>query len=172
MLLLLLLGFILHVTTRGGCIAVIRVVAHRIRCLIMRLSVILMLRLLMLLVVVAWGLLRTALKVDVHPSLILFGAVLQIQFAADLFNARLDLLDMILAVVALTHDHVKMCLAMALRVADSLLKDLFCFFDILAVKVDSVAGDFADGIVLAEDVLGGLLVVLIRFGSVLLPLLA
>jgi hypothetical protein len=44
-------------------------------------------------------------------------------------------------------------------------------FDKLAVQVDSVARDFSYGVVLAEDELGGLLVVLVGFGCVRLALL-
>ena len=117
----------------------------------MRLAVILMLWLLMLLVVIARSLMRAALEIDIHPSFILFGVVLEIQFAADLFDAGLDLLDMVCTVVAFTHYHVQVRLAVTLCVANSLLKNFFCFFDILAVKIDSVASHFSDGVVLAED---------------------
>jgi hypothetical protein len=39
------------------------------------------------------------------------------------------------------------------------------------VKIDGVAVHFADGVVFAEDELGGLLVVLVGFGGVRLALL-
>jgi len=74
-------------------------------------------------------------------------------------------------VVSLADDHVEVRLAVLLGVADALLEDLLGLFDELAVQVDGVAVDFADGVVLAEDELGGLLVVLVGFGCVRLALL-
>ena len=45
-----------------------------------------------------------------------------------------------------------MCLTSLLRISDPLLQNLLCLFNKLSVKIDSVACDFADSIVLAEDV--------------------
>ena len=73
--------------------------------------------------------------------------------------------------VSLADDHVEVRLAILLGIANALLEDLLGFFDKLAVQVDGVAVDFADGVVLAEDELGGLLVVFVGFGCVRLALL-
>jgi hypothetical protein len=74
-------------------------------------------------------------------------------------------------VVSLADDHVQVRLAVLLGVANALLEDLLGLFDELAVKINGVAVDFADGVVFAEDELGGLLVVLVGFGGVRLALL-
>ena len=73
--------------------------------------------------------------------------------------------------VSLADDHVEVRLAVLLGVADALLEDLLGLFDELAVQIDGVAVDFADGVVLAENELGGLLVVLVGFGGVRFALL-
>jgi hypothetical protein len=99
------------------------------------------------------------------------SVVLQAEFAADLLDARLNLLHVVHRVVSLADDHVQVRLAVLLGVANALLENLLGFFDELAVQVDGVAVDFADGVVLAEDELRGLLVVLVGFGGVRLALL-
>lgn len=43
-------------------------------------------------------------QVDVHPAGVLLSGILETQFAADLLNARLDLLDVACRVVALADD--------------------------------------------------------------------
>lgn len=159
----------------GGLrIPVRRLVAHGIGGLVMRLTIILMLRLVILAVVVAGRDVRLgamALQIDVDAALILLGVVLQAHLAANLLHLRLDLLDVVGAVVALAHDDVQVGLAGLLGVADALLDDLLRLLYVLPVQVDGVAGDFADGIVLAEDELRGLLVVGVGLGGVLLALL-
>ena len=161
-ILLLLLPTILHlrlllcagISACGLRIAVLRIIAHRIRRLVMRLAVVLMLRLLMLLVIVA--VLRpcmTALEIHVDPAFVIMGVVLQALLPTDLLHLWLDLLDVIWAVVAFTHDHVKMSLACRLRVLDPLFDNLLGLFYKLAVKINRVACDFADCIILTEDVL-------------------
>jgi hypothetical protein len=99
------------------------------------------------------------------------SVVLQAEFAANLLDARLDLLHVVHGVVSLADDHVQVRLAVLLGVANALLEDLLGLFDELAVKINGVAVDFADGVVFAEDELGGLLVVLVGFGGVRLALL-
>jgi hypothetical protein len=101
----------------------------------------------------------------------MLSVVLQAEFAADLLDARLNLLHVVHRVVSLADDHVQVRLAVLLGVADALLEDLLGLFDELAVEIDGVAVDFADGVVFAEDEFGGLLVVLVGFGSVRLALL-
>ena len=61
---------------------------------------------------------------------------------------------------------MQMRLACGLSVFDPLFQDVFCLFNELSVQVNGVAVDSADGIVLAEDEVGGLLVVLIHHGAV------
>jgi hypothetical protein len=73
-------------------------------------------------------------------------------------------------VVAFAHDYVQVRLASALCVANSLLENFFCFFDKLPVQVDSITCNLPDGIVLAEDIFRGLLVVLVGLRSVFLAL--
>ena len=48
----------------------------------------------------------TTLQIHKDPTLVLLSAILQSQFAAHLLNSRLDLLDVIPAVVALAHNDV------------------------------------------------------------------
>lgn len=79
---------------------------------------------------------------------------------------------MVPTVVAFAHNHVQVGLASALRVANSLLENLFGFLDILAVEIDSIASNFSYRIVLPENVLRSLLVVLIGLRGVLLALFA
>lgn len=76
--------------------------AHRIRRLIMWLSV-------LLLIVLSWrvvlaGLSIAAGQVDIHPSFVMFGGILESQLLAYLLHARLDLLEVVCAVVSLAYD--------------------------------------------------------------------
>ena len=169
LVMLLLLSTVLHllllarVSTR-----------HRVRSSVVRLAVLRMLRLVLVVVVVVRHLRRSVaawLQLDVHATFVVLSVVLQAEFAADLLDARLDLLHVVRGVVSLADDHVEVRLAVLLGVADALLEDLLGFFDELAVQVDSITVDFADGVVFAEDELGGLLVVLVGFGCVRLALL-
>ena len=96
----------------------------------------------------------------------------QPKFATDLLDARLDLLDMIRAVITFPDNDMQMRLAVVARVPDALLEDRLGLFNELAVQVDGVARDFADRVVLAEDVLGRLLVVCVGLRGVSLALLA
>ena len=143
----------------------------------MRLTVVLMLGLVLLLVVVGRHLWRslpssTRLQLNVHAALIMLGVVLQAHLLTDLLHAWLDLLDVVRTVVAFTHNHMQVSLARLLRVSDPLLDYFFGLLHILAVQIDSVAVDFANRVVLTEDVLGGLLVVRVGLGGMLLGLLA
>ena len=111
-----------------------------------------------------------ARQVDIHAALVLLGRVVQPHLLADLLDARLDLLDVPGAVVALADDHMQMRLAPGLGVADARLQDVLGLLDELAVEIDRVVGDPALHIVLAEDVFRRLLVVLVLLGLVLLSL--
>lgn len=166
---LLLLPTVLHL------LLLARVAArHRVGSGVVRLAVLRMLRLVLLVVVVVRHLRRSVagwLQFDVHATFVVLGVVLQSKFAADLFHTRLDLLYMVHRVVSLADDHVEVRLSILLGVADALLENLLGFFDKLAVQVDGVAVDFANSIVLAENVLGGLLVVLVGFRCVRFALL-
>lgn len=72
--------------------------------------------------------------------------------------------------VALADDDVQVRLAARLVCADALLENALCFFDELAVEIDAVGVDAAGGVVLAEDVFGGLSVVFLDLGIVRLAL--
>ena len=111
-----------------------------------------------------------ARQVDIHAAFVLLCRVVQPHLLADLLDARLDLLDVPDAVVALADDHMQMRLAPGLGVADARLQDVLGLLDELAVEVDRVIGHPALRIVLAEDVFRRLLVVLVLLGLVLLPL--
>lgn len=63
-------------------------------------------------------------------------------------------------------------LVVLLRVADALLEDVLGLLDELPVQVDRVVGDAARRVVLPEDVLAGLLVVLVHLRRVPLALVA
>ena len=168
LLLLLLSTTILHLRL----LLLARIPArHRVRSRMMRLSILRMLRLVLLAVVEVRHLRRrTSMpalsQIDINATLILLGVVLQSQFPADLFDLGLDLLHVPNAVVAFADDDVQMSLARLLRVADALFEDLFGFFDELAVQVDGVRVDAADGVVFAENVLRGLFVQFVCFGGV------
>lgn len=68
--------------------------------------------------------------------------------------------------MALRNVHVKVRLPVLLGVADAVLEDILGLLDELAVQVDGVVGDAIHCVVLAEDVVAGLLVVLIHLGRV------
>lgn len=115
--LLCILGLLLHTripsiavsTSRLG-VAVIRIATHRVRSLVMRLTVLLVLRLMVLLVVVRGHLRRTTsstrLEIDIHSPLVLLRIILQPHFLAYLLNLRLDLLNMSGTMVALPDNHM------------------------------------------------------------------
>lgn len=63
-----------------------------------------------------------------------------------------------------------MRLSMRLGVFDPLLENFFRFFNELAMQIDSVRWYAPFGVILAEDVLGGLAVVLLHFATVLFAL--
>lgn len=162
-----------RIASRSLRIAVVWCIAHWVRGLVVRLAVVAMLWLVVLLVVVTRHLLpMAASEVDEQPSFIVLRVVLQAQLAAYLLYARLDLLDVVWAVVSFADDDVKVRLAGRLCVSDSLFDDFLCFFHVLAVQIDGVASDFSYSVVLAEDELGSLLVYSVGLGSVSLGLLA
>jgi len=144
---------------------------HRVRRGMMRLPILRMLRLMLLAVIERRHLRRTmpaaALsQINVNPPLVLLRVELQPQLPAHSFHPRLDLLHMPGTVVALANDDVQMRLPRLLGVADALLEDLLGLLDELAVQVDGVGVDAADGVVFAENVLGRLFVVVVCFGGV------
>jgi hypothetical protein len=147
---------------------------HRVRRRMMRLPVLRMLRLMLLPIIEVRHLRRrTAMlstaalaQIDINPALVLLGIVLQSQFPADGLDLGLDLLHVPDAVVSLADDDVQVPLPCLLGVADALFQDLFGFLDELAVQVDGVGVDAADGVVFAENVLGRLFVELVGFGGV------
>ena len=114
----------------------------------------------------------TALEVHIDTALVLLRRVLQPQLPADLLDTGFDLLDVVGRVVTSADDDVQMGLAARLGVAYPRLEDVLGLLDELPVQVDRVLGDAALGVVLAEDVLGRLLVVLVHLGPVALALVA
>lgn len=87
-------------TAGGLSIAIVWRIAHWVCSLVVRLAIILMLWLIMLLVIIRGHLVDlSALKVDVHATLVVLGVVLESQLATNLFDTGLDLLHMIGAVV-------------------------------------------------------------------------
>lgn len=112
---------------------------------------------------------RTTGQVDVDSSLVGFSVVLQAQLLTDPLHPRLDLLNMVRAVISFADDDMEMCLSCGLRVFDAFFKDILRLFDELPVQVYGVGGDAPFGIVLAKDELGGLFVVGLHLGAMLLP---
>jgi hypothetical protein len=135
---------------------------HRVRSRMMRLPILRMLRLMLLAVIESrhlWRPMPTALpQINVNPALILLSIILQPQLPTNLLNLRFNLLHMPNTMVPLPHNNVQMPLPRLLRVPDALLQDFFRFLDELAVQVDGVGVHAADGVVFAENVLGGLFV--------------
>lgn len=134
---LLLLATILHlalllatrISTRRLGIPVLRIIAHGIRRLIMRLAVVFVLWLMSLTVTRASGRLSTTtLQINVHTAFVFLSMVLQVQLLAYLLYSRLYFLDVVRAVVSFAHNHVKVALASFLRVANALFQDLFGLF--------------------------------------------
>lgn len=119
-----------------------------------------------------WVVRAAALEVDVDPAGVLLGRVLQAELAAHLLDAGLDLLDVVDRVVPLAHDDMQVRLAVLLGVADALLEHVLGLLDELPVEVDRVVGHAARRVVLPEDVVRGLLVVLVHLGRVPLALVA
>lgn len=139
---------------------------------------------------------RSASEVHVDPTFVRFSGILKTEVLTDLFDSRLDLLDVVCGMVALSDDsgiheiyrfssilpqegerggrqensHVQMRLSMRLSVFDPLLENFFRFFNELAVQIDSVRCYAPFGVILAEDVFGGLAVVLLHFATVLFAL--
>ena len=102
---------------------------------------------------------RTTSQVDVDPAGVFLGGELEMEFLADLLDARLDLLDVTGRVVALSDDavstsqcisssywtfafvgdlfqlclHVQMRLTMLFRIFYPSLKNFLCFLDELSM---------------------------------------
>ena len=108
----------------------------------------------------------TTLQVHKDSALVLLRAVLQSQFAAHLLDSRLDLLDVIPAVVAFAHNDVQMAFSSLSRNPDPLFQNILGFFYEQAVEVNGVARDSALGVVFPEDVVARLTVVLVHLRGV------
>jgi hypothetical protein len=111
------------------------------------------------------------LQVNENPPFILLRAVLQPQFPAYLLNPRLDLLDMVPAVVPLSHNNVKVAFPSLPCDSNSLFQHILRFLDKKAMEVDGVAGYAAFSVVLSKYIVTRLAVVLVHFRSVLFTLL-
>jgi hypothetical protein len=101
-----------------------------------------------------------ASQVDIDAALVLLGGIVKPQLLAQTLDAGLDLLHVARRVVPLADNDMQVILTGALGVADALLEDILGLLDELAVQVNGVLGDATGCVVLAEDELGGLLVVL------------
>lgn len=112
-----------------------------------------------------------ALEIDKYTAdIILVGPVLQSKLSTHLLDLGLDLLDTSGGVVSLADDGDQMRLSSRLVGTDALLEDALGLLDELAVEIDRVGLDATLGIVFAEDVFGGLLVVVVHLGGVRLAL--
>jgi len=104
-LVLLLLAAVLHL------LLLARVAArHRVCSSMVRLAVLCVLRLVLVAVVEVRHLRRSVaarLQLDVDATFVVLGVVLQSEFAANLLDARLDLLHVVRGVVSLADDHVE-----------------------------------------------------------------
>ena len=70
--------------------------------------------------------------------------------------------------VALAHNDMQMRLPILLCISYPLFQDIFCLFYELSVQVDRVVRDSTGRIVLAEDIVGCLLVELVHLRRVCL----
>lgn len=70
-------------------------------------------------------------------------------------------------VIPLPHNNMQMTLSLLLRRPNPGFEDMFRFFYELAVEIYGITGNAIGGIVFAEDVVGGLFIVLIYFCGVL-----
>ena len=109
-------------------------------------------------------------QVHKDPPRILLRRIAQPQLPTHLLHPRFDLLHVAGAMVPLAHNHMEVGLPRGLRVPDALLDDILGLFDELAVQVDGVGDDAVERVVLAEDVVGGLVVVGVHHGAVALAL--
>ena len=107
-------------------------------------------------------------QIHKDPPRILLSGIAQPQLPTHLLHPRLDLLHMARAMIPLAHNHMKVCLPRGLRVPDALLDDILGLLDELAVQVDGVGSDAVHRVVLAEDVVGGLVVEGVHHGAVAL----
>jgi hypothetical protein len=101
----------------------------------------------------------TTTQLDINTTLVLLSRVVETQLLAEMLDPRLQLLHTAGRVVPLADNDMQMGLAGGLEVADAGFEDVLCLLDKLAVQVNGVFGDAAWRVVLAEDELGGLLVV-------------
>lgn len=108
------------------------------------------------------------LQVDIDPSFVLLSSIVEAHLTAYLLNAGLDLLHMANTVVSPADDDVQMRLAPRLSIPEPRLEDVLCLLDELPMQIDSIVSNTADGVVLPEDVLRGLLVVGVLRGGVFL----
>ena len=105
---------------------------------------------------------RSSLEINIHPSFVLFGSVLETQFLAYLLDSGFDFLDVVHGVVSLAHNpiysdsnqppghqlpllpptpsntamenlHMQMRLSVLLCISNPLFQNLFCFFHKLTV---------------------------------------
>lgn len=112
----------------------------------------------------------SALEVDVYPSSIVLCTILEPQLATQFLHLGLELLNVVGRVVTLADNSVQVRLAPGLIRADALLENALRLFDELAVQIDAIGFDTAGGVVLAEDVIGRLVVVFPHLGVVSLAL--
>lgn len=101
----------------------------------------------------------TTTQVNINTTLVLLSRIVETQLLAEMLDPRLQLLHTAGRVVPLADNDMQMRLAGGLEMADAGFEDVLCLLNKLAMQVNGVFGDAAWRIVLAEDELGGLLVV-------------
>ena len=188
LLLLLVVLLVALLLRRVSLLLMALLVSKRIGSLVLRLAMVGLVVLLGLTIVRRRDGSSTS-EVDIDSTFVVLGMVLEALLLADLLDTRLDLLDVIDRVIALSdnaasairyvrvtanlenYSHMQMVLAGTLCVLDSLFQNLFGLFNELAVKVNGIAVDSSYSIILAEDEFGSLSVVVVCLLSMVLGLL-
>ena len=188
LLLLLVVLLVALLLRRVSLLLMALLVSKRIGSLVLRLAMVGLVVLLGLTIVRRRDGSSTS-EVDIDSTFVVLGMVLEALLLADLLDTRLDLLDVIDRVIALSdnaasairyvrvtanlenYSHMQMVLAGTLCVLDSLFQNLFGLFNELAVKVNGIPIDSSYSIVLAEDEFGSLSVVVVCLLSMVLGLL-
>lgn len=111
-----------------------------------------------------------ALQIDEDSTFVLFGAILKTLLATNLFHSWLNLLYVISAMISLANNDVEVGFSPLPCSSNAFFEHVFSLFNEQTMQVDSVAGDAALSIVLAEDVVAGLTVVLLHLCSMSLAL--
>lgn len=139
---------------------------------------------------VRWHICRATSKIDVDPTSVLFGGVLQPELPTDLLDTGLEFLDAVHGMVPFPNNtstssvlttrgnikkcvyaHMQMSLSMALRIFNPLLKDILRFLRKLTMQINGVRRHSAIRIIFPEDQIRCLFVVLCHLAPMRLALL-